>query len=193
MRRVNPSSSALLGVVALWAAGCQKEASVAAKATLPGDAQAAAAVGPAAVAGAGTAPAEPKRDPFVDPLGAATVELSGAVVFPPGARPPGRLSVFVARGDCLDPAVMPLRRMPATEDGAFLLHTLSAPGTELSVCAALETGSSPTDAGSSVFYGQAATRVRIEKTDDLVIHDVQIPLRSGPPRRFVVPPKLVKP
>ncbi len=89
--------------------------------------------------------------------------------------------------------MIPLRRMPATEDGAFLLHTLSAPGTELSVCAALETGSSPTAAGSSVFYGQAATRVRIEKTDDLVIHDVQIPLRSGPPRRFVVPPKLVKP
>ncbi len=128
---------------------------------------------------------EPPRDPFVDPLGAATVELSGAVVFPPGPPKAGRVFVFVSHGDCLDAAVTPLRRMPATEDGAFLLHTLATPGSELSVCAAVEeAGSRGAVPLAATYYGQAASRIRVENTNDLVLHDIQIPLRVGPLRRF---------
>lgn len=143
----------------------------------------------AGVSGPGSATAkpaaEPPREAFVDPLGAATVELSGAVVFPPGPPKAGRVFVFVSHGDCLDSAVTPLRRMPSTEDGAFLLHTLATPGSQLSVCAAVEETSSQGAAGlSATYYGQAASRIRVENTNDLVLHDIQIPLRVGPLRRF---------
>lgn len=165
---------------------CQREAAKApivldARGTAPAGASAAAAAAP----GRTGAPAvEPPREPFVDPLGAATVELSGAVVFPPGPAKPGRVFVFVSEGDCLDGSVTPLRRMPATADGAFLLHTLTTPGTELSVCAAVEEPAPRGPGLASTFYGQAAARIRVTGTSDLVQHDVQIPLRAGPPRRF---------
>lgn len=74
--------------------------------------------------------------------------------------------------------------MPATEDGAFMLHTLATPGSELSICAAVEGGGARGPGLSSTLYGQAQARIRIEKTTDLVLHEVQIPLRVGPPRRF---------
>jgi hypothetical protein len=170
--------------------GCQREAD---KAPIVIDARGAgapiaaaqAAVGPTATGPSPPAAAvEPAREPFVDPLGAATVELSGAVIFPPGPPKAGRVFVFAAIGDCLDPSTVPLRRMPATEDGAFMLHTLATPGSELSVCAAVEGGAARGPGLSSTLYGQAQARIRIEKTADLVLHEVQIPLRAGAPRRF---------
>lgn len=172
---------------------CQREAGPAGKAPVVIDARVAT---PASVVAPPVA-AEPPRAPFVDPLGAATIELSGAVIFPPGPPPVGRVFVFVSIGDCLDAAVPPLRRMPVTEDGAFLLHALATPGNELSVCAALEGGSmevagkggGKATGSPSVFYGQAANRIRIEQTTDLVLHDLQIPLRLGPPRRFAAAAK----
>jgi hypothetical protein len=97
--------------------------------------------------------------------------------------------VFVSEGDCLDVAGTPLRRMPATADGAFLLHTLTSPGSELSVCAAVEETAPRGPGLASTFYGQAAARIRVAGTSDLVLHDVQIPLRAGPPRRFAEPKK----
>lgn len=100
--------------------------------------------------------------------------------------------VFVSHGDCLDAAAKPLRRMPATEDGAFMLHALATPGSELTVCAHVESPGRG-EPGSALFYGQAATRIRVEKTDDLVVHDLQVPLRAGPPRRFAAVAKAAKP
>ena len=171
----------LAALCLLCGSACQKQpaAGRAAAGAVTSSASSAAADASPAVAAA-----QPTREPFVDPLGAATIELSGAVVFPPGAPPAGKLFVFVSHGDCLDVSAKPLRRMPATEDGAFLLHTLAVPGSELSVCAALEPVTTRGDATLAVFYGQAATRIRVEKTDDLVLHDLQVPLRAGPPRRF---------
>lgn len=182
-------SGVRFGLAALWLLGssaCQKQpAAGGASAGAPTSATSSAVV----VAAQAVDAAQPTRDPFVDPLGAATLELSGAVVFPPGAPPAGKPYVFVSHGDCLDASAKPLRRMPVTEDGAFLLHTLATPGSELSVCAVLEPVTTRGDSTLAAFYGQAATRIRVEKTDDLVVHDLQVPLRPGPPRRFAPPSK----
>jgi len=183
----------LFGLAWLGCVGCQKQPERSSAAAAQVNAAASASKDSAASdRPSQPAPLEPvpHREPFVDPLGAATLELSGAVVFPPGAPPPGRVFVMVSQGDCLDAANPPLRRMPATEDGAFILHTLAAPGSELTVCAFVLAGA--LDASPALFYGQAATRIRVEKTDDLVLRDLQVPLRAGPPRRFAAAPKSSK-
>ncbi|MBL9003098.1 MAG: hypothetical protein JNJ46_02565 [Myxococcales bacterium] len=183
----------LCGLIGLGCVGCQKQPERSSAAA----AQVHAAASASKDAAASDRPSQPvppepapAREPFVDPLGAATLELSGAVVFPPGAPPPGRVFVLVSPGDCLDAATTPLRRMPATEDGAFILHALATPGSELTVCAFVQAGSS--DVSPALFYGQSATRIRVEKTDDLVLRDLQVPLRAGPPRRFAAAPKSSK-
>lgn len=151
-----------------------------------------AAAAPSPEGGAASEPVPAAVAPFVDPLGAATVELSGVVVLQPGTSPTGRAYVFVSRGDCLDPGAQPLRRMPVTDDGAFMMHTLASPGTELSICAHMEGPAARGAVPLSSLYGQATARVRVEKSADLVVHDLQIALRPGPPRRFAVPAAQVR-
>ncbi len=113
-----------------------------------------------------------------------SLEVSGEVELPPGPRPADKLYVYASRGDCLDEKAPLLRRMPVTEEGAFLLHLVAQPDTELSLCAATDPGAGrPTR-----LYGQAASRLHVGTKAEQEVRDVRITLTAGPPRRFAAPP-----
>ena len=109
----------------------------------------------------------------------ATVELSGAVEFPPGVQPKERLMVFIATRDCLNDASPLLRRLPISDNRTFFAAVMVPQGSTLSVCAAAE----PAPGKPAHLYGQAAA-LSITKAADQTIRDLKITLSENTPRSF---------
>lgn len=172
----------LLGLLQMGALGCQRE-----RAVVVVDARSPVAASPPVAAPPVAPPpaVAPPGAPLDDGSGLTTLEISGMVELPAGGRLVGQVFVLVAKGDCLAPGNQPLRRMPATEDAAFLLHVLAAPGTELSLCAYLESPKRPGVVLPVVVYGKAARTILVEKKGDQVLRDVTISLVPAAPRSFV--------
>ena len=125
---------------------------------------------PVPVAAASAAGAEPEY---------ATVEISGAIEFPPGVQPKERLMVFIAARDCLNDASPLLRRLPISDNRTFFAAVMVPQGSALSVCAAAE----PAPGKPAHLYGQAAL-LRIQKAADQTFRELKITLGENSPRSF---------
>jgi hypothetical protein len=182
IRSVRSARAPVLALGLLAPLGCSREAppapaaaarSIAAGSIAPVPASASASASARAVSAAASA------DAASAPARLCEVEISGQVRLSPKDKDAPDPLVFVALGDCLDPASR-IVGFGGTAKGRFFVEVFVPWGSDLTVCAASE--SSP--GGPSTLYGKAKVRMHAERAGEIEYKGVGIDLAKGPARTF---------
>lgn len=112
------------------------------------------------------------------------VEITGTVKVKKGAAPAASAGAaspltFVAVGDCLAPEPRIVGFSGSTR-GRFFVEVFVPEGTELSLCAALES----TPGGASTLYGKAAKKMVARGRGEVEFKNLVVELAPGPARTF---------
>ena len=131
---------------------------------------------------AARSPARAKLAPV--PSNAVEVEMTGKVILPASAAGKAeQVLLFVAANDCLDPHAKPLGVVRVGETGSFFAEVFAAPGTLLSLCAAVDEGKGK----PSTSYGALPRKLRAEGKGEVVFSKLEIKLDQGEPHLFARP------
>ena len=134
----------------------------------------------AAAAGLGVAHAKPSATP-AGPV-TCEVEITGKVKLPKGTPPNDKAAspmTFVALGDCLAPTPRIVGFSGSTR-GRFFVEVFVPEGSELSLCAALE--SAP--GGPSTLYGKAKAKMVARGRGEVEFKNLVVELAPGPAKSF---------